>query len=831
MKKSLLAILLLALLAPAHAQDAVAEEVPQQPGTDELGTVPVTEMAAQPEALPSTEPPSTRQLDEVIVTAQKTRQSARKVPISMTAMGGDFIKQTGAASLADVSLYIPNVRMEARDYGSPQVFIRGFGTNSFNPSFESSVALVQDELYFGRPGYFTEAMFDLERLEVLRGPQGTLFGKNTVAGVFNITSKGPSDEFSADGSYFYGEHEEQRVEGGAGGMVTDWFGFRVSGLYIDRGGQFENQFLGRKEDAVVQRAGRAKLKFVLGYNFESELTAVESQTNAPFWPLQLMQLDEGTRSYLEQFDPNIEDDPYDFNTSMNKPGWIEKGSSTIGLRSHWFLGDFGPLNDFDPVLVLGWSKFRIDQYNELDASPADLLNLDNHEDHEQRSAELRFTGNFDSLFGLGKRVEFVLGGYAFKSDYTLLAQIQSGGDLGSYVTTCDFRQLALVPEAGCTLTEAVTGLVPLISPLLGQIAGGVTAGDQYRLDYDQAIDARAFFGQLTWNVTDQLALTQGVRINKETKLVDSRGRSECVTKEAGVPQDPNSTCIIDALVMSHDYSQPDLRRDETDVSPKFAVQWFGDAINYYASYTRGYKSGGFNAISFDGRDASELAYEPEKARTWEAGAKGRFFNRTLAVNLGFYDTLFENLQVLAFNGVFFTVSNAGEAYSRGLEADFTWITPLAPLRIMGSGALLDAKYIHYRNAPAPISQGVGVTIDDAAGQRLAFAPRSTATLTPTLSHVLFGNYIVTLAGDVLWQGEQFTDVDNDPASRVGGYTKYAARLMLADTAGHWSLAIGGTNLSDKRVLNQVTDALFFPNTYFVHQAAGRQLFAMVSAKF
>ena len=847
MKKNLplIACVTLAMSGALRAEDTTPSQAPvdarpadQPPSVSDVNTIPVVELSKpKPEDLSATpaEPESPHKLEEVVVTAQKTRQSLRKVPISVTALGGEFIKQTGSASLADASLYIPNVRVEAHDYGSPQVFIRGFGTNAFNPSFESSVAFVQDEIYFGRPGYFTESMFDLDRVEVLRGPQGTLFGKNTVAGVFNVISKGPTPEWTADASYFYGEHHEQRVEGGAGGMITDWLGVRVAGLFIDRGGQLYNEFLNRYEDRMRQQAGRVKLKLFAGYGIESELTAVDSQTHAPFWPLQLYNLDTDTRNYLRGFDPNVEDNPYDFRTEMNEPGWINKGSDTVGLRTHWAIGDLGPLHDFDPVVVIGWSKFHIDQLNEIDVSPADLSNLDSHEDHQQRSAELRFTGYFDSLFGLGKKVEFVAGAFYFKSNYTLLARVLAGHDLGSYATTCDARQLISGMLDVCAAGPVTIPTPPGI-PALGPIIAGVTDGDYYRFDYNQEIDSRAAFGQFTWNVTDRIAVTPGVRFTKEKKFVDTKGLGHCAVKDAA-GGNPNIPCIMETLVQGNDYNEPGLRREESDVSPKLALQYFSPFdVNFYASYGRGYKSGGFNAISFTGdkpatknKPAIKLEYEPEKARTYEFGAKARFFHRTLGVNVGVYDTHFDNLQVLAFNGFFFTVSNAGVAYSRGLEADFNWITPYAPLRIMGSGALLNAHYIDYPGAPAPISQGINQK-RNLAGQRIAFAPSSTATLTPTLAYLFFGNFLVTLAGDVLWQGDQFTDTTLDPHAHSGGYTKYAARLIFANTSGNWSLAIGGTNLTDKRVLNQVTNAVFFPGAYFAQQASGRQLFAMVSLK-
>jgi outer membrane receptor protein involved in Fe transport len=140
------------------------------------------------------------------------------------------------------------------------------------------------------------------------------------------------------------------------------------------------------------------------------------------------------------------------------------------------------------------------------------------------------------------------------------------------------------------------------------------------------------------------------------------------------------------------------------------------------------------------------------------------------------------------------------ARSRGLEADFQWLTPYRPLRIFGSFGLLDAKYKEYPDAPAPISAGIGET-QDLGGRRIAFSPKATATLTPSLTYE-FGEVAVTLAGDAIYQGEQYTDTDLDPATRVPAYWKYAARLIVADVRDHWTLSVGGSNLTDKRVLTR-----------------------------
>ncbi|NGY04172.1 TonB-dependent receptor [Solimonas terrae] len=792
----------------ATAQDAATPDA-----TEPLPTIPV-DSGDQPQPLPATTADDDQQgLAEIIVTAQKRVQSLHDVPLSVTAVGADQLHDINASDLTDVALYVPNARVDTDDLGSPQVFIRGFGTNTFNPSFESSVGFVEDDIFYARGAYFTEAMFDIDRVEVLRGPQGTLFGKNTVAGLYNVISKGPTDTLSADGRLSYAEDNEKRFEGGVGGMFNDSFGARVSVLAQARDGDLENEYLDRDENKMNQKAARIKLRYLPVDDVQMDLNLVRSDTSINFWPYELFNLDNGTRQYLHSFDPNLDEDPYDFKTSFDAPGFIDKGSSTESLKTDWTIGDLGPIHDAHAVLVGGYSKLYINQLNDLDVSPADLLRLVNHEHYHQTSVELRFNGRADSLFGLGKSVDFVTGGYYFTSDYQLLAQIKAGKDLGSYLLTRDFAQLATGNLNAPPLT-----LIDLPGfPILGSLLSPVIGDDYYQFDYAQNVKSAAFFTQFTWNLSDHWALTPGVRVNHETKTIDTAGTG-CPAKGAA-----SSICVTSLLLGANDYDVPG-KRDETDISPKVALQYIWDEnLNFYTSYARGYKSGGYNSLSYTGTD---LTFKPEKAATTEVGFKSRFFHHTLNFNTTLYYTTLDNLQVLAFHGATTNVGNAS-ATSKGLESDFQWLTPWRLLTINGSFGLLHATYDSYPDAPAPIANGINAT-QDLKGRRIAFAPKQTATITPILTVPMPWDLAVRIAGDAIFQGDQYTDTDLDPHTHVGGYWQYAARVSVGDQNDDWSLTLGGSNLGDKRVLNQVTDAVLFPGSYYAQQAPGRQLYAALT---
>jgi iron complex outermembrane receptor protein len=752
-----------------------------------------------------------QQLDDVVVTAQKSEQLIEQVPLSMTVLGGDALAQTGSNDLDGLSPYVPNLRIDGDDPGATSLYIRGFGSNSFNSSIDSGVGFVQDDVYFGRNGYVTDALFDLDRIEVLRGPQGTLFGKNTVAGLVNIVSAAPRDEFGANLSYRKASFGEDRVEGGVDLPLGDWAAARVAGMYRDEQGELYNTRLERDEGSLHQHGARARVRFHPRDSVASELVLLDTDTVTTALPLQLLALDQDTREYLQQFDPRVEDDPLDSRTSFDTAGFIHKGSRTASLKTDWDIGALGAIPDLRATLIVAASRFRTDRLHDIDGSPADLARLPNRVDYRQYSGEFHLSGTLEhGLFGWGESAEFVAGAFAFDSSTTLRTRVLAGVDLPSFLDTCDFRQL---------VTKDLTACPPgMPVPLPDPTAGAAVGEDYFQFDVVPHTRSAALFGQVSWQLTEHWMLIPALRLNLEDKVADVAGNSHCPNRQA-------APCLIETILGAQDYNYHGLRHRETDLSPKLALQYLtegGDDL--YLSYAVGHKSGGFNFATFDGVD---IEFQPEVARTWELGAKGHALDHTLRFDVALFDTDFRNLQVFQL-GVVTGISNAAAANSRGLEAAVTWLTPVPALSLGGAFGLLDSRYRRYPGAPAPIAQGIGAE-QDLSGQRLAFAPRQTGALTPALKFLL-GPCALQLSADALYQGDQYTDADLDPNTRVPGYWKFAARVKLGSPDDRWSLTIGGNNLTDERVLNQVTDAILFPQTYLAQAAGGRTVFVTLGAR-
>lgn len=746
-----------------------------------------------------------RAIEEVIVTSQKTAQSLQDVPISVSAVTGDILREANINTLAELATQLPNVSFATEGQRSEQVYIRGFGTNPFNPSFESSVAMVVDEVYYGRAAYFSEVPFDIERIEVLRGPQGTLFGKNTVAGVFNMSSRDVGEEFQFYGEFGGGDFGGQKYEIGAGGMLNDWFGLRVSAIDVRTDGQLYNQFLDNDQENPIFNSQRLKFRIAPSDSLDIELIAMRSETELEHWALQLMEMDDDTREYMQQFDPDIEDDPFDYTTSMNADGYVEKETNTYSATLEWALGEVLGLADLNMTVVAAQTEMLLNMVADLDVSPADIATIHNGDDYMQQTLEWRFAGSADSLFGLGTGVDFVVGAYYFYSDYAFDGGFRQGEDTAGFILTQDAADLAGDQAA----------LLPALYLLTVS-----QSNQRYDFDFDRSTESASIFGQATWYITEELSITPGIRINHEIKKADVIGTMSCDNVVPVVGD--MAPCSFGFILNANSYTYVDKSKSETDISPKLSIAYSPhEDINFYMTFSQGFKSGGYNALSFTGE---QLEYDSELARTIEFGSKGRFFDNTLSVNAAIFQTKFEDLQVLAYNGVFFDVRNAASATARGIELDWKWLSPWEWFSFSGAIGYLDSTYDDYPGAPTPIYDGQDGE-RNLKGERVAYSPESSVTLSPMVQFPISANHGVQTVLDVIYTGDKFTDTDLDRNSYVAENTKYNLRVSLGHIERYWSLSVGVKNLTDEEVLNIVTDAPFYPGTYYAHQANGREAFA------
>lgn len=754
------------------------------------------------------EPISAETIEETIVNAAKAPVSLHDADVSLAVFSNDFLMTYSIGDLTEVSRLVPNMRIEGTSYSSPQVFVRGFGTNSFNPSFEPAVGIVIDGTYFARPTHLSESLFDLQQLELLRGPQGTLFGKNTTAGVFNVTTQAPGTDNNKRGYFTIraGEFGDRRIELANDFSATESLTLRVAGLSWDRDGRIDNSLLDRKEDTRNQDALRLQARWQLTPALTVDLKAQHSRSDYNFWPRQLMHLDDDTRAYLANFDPAIEDDPTNFQTSFDVPGRMYIDSEIYSARLTTDLPAMLAASEVSLNVLIAHNRLDYSQFQDIDVSPAELINLDEIDDYQQSSLEWTLTLDYPSLTGVDRGSDLLIGGFHFHSDYAIDADVYVGRDVSSYAATADAQ--ALITGNG-QRPFAIGGLLAQAIP-----RNPLPEDDLYAIRFRQTTETHALFAHLTSQWTARWRTTLALRYTQERKFARARGIASCTT------QIVDGSCISQIAIGAENYDSGNISETEYHLMPRLVLRFdVSDQTALFLSHTQGFKSGGVNAISYRGID---LLFEPEENSTTELGLKSRWLDNGMSFDLVAFDSRLDNLQVLAFNGLFFDVTNAAAARSYGIETDLNVRTPLQPLTLQWSAGWLISRYQEYANAPAPIANGSGAR-QDLKGRKLAYAPETSSTLVAAVDFDSDGvRWGANLAARYL--GSHYTDTDLDRNTKVPSATLIDASLYIRGHDNAWSWRIGGKNLRDKRLLNQVVDTALFPGTYNPTQFPGRELY-------
>ncbi|KRB84884.1 hypothetical protein ASE00_21915 [Sphingomonas sp. Root710] len=756
------------------ANSAAAQDIS---AVTQQNTAKVSGQAAEPEVS-----------GDIIVTAQRREQSVNKVAATISAITGDTIQRSGAFDTKDIAKLTANVVIE-NSYGSgnanPNVTIRGVGLSDFNDNNAGPVGFYVDDVYLTSPALLSFGLFDLDRVEVLKGPQGTLYGRNTTAGAINLISRKPGKQFEADGQISVEEYGRVTLQGGAGGPISDTLGLRVAGT-TDQGGGFQyNRTL--KSDggdrkywalrSVMAWAPTDKLNVEaivqggkdrsnLGYYQHAGL--LDTTTGGPCTPFLRGKLaNNGCVDVAGYSDSDKDPLDGDYNR-LPRSRYDDFGATLRGEAK---------LGRATLTSVTGYQWVKSARIDETDASPNRLLEVDFRARVEQFSQELRLGLDLNSL-------NLVVGGYVG------IDTVQGNND---YDTLREFRpSLATIPGI------VASGFVPA-----GLLPDGTIAA-RLNSSYRQRTFAAAMFADAVWEFSPGWKAHLGARTTIEKKQFSSR------TSYLEEPSDlaayglPPTGLILDLPSDGRELGVPGKRvYDKVTWAAGLSYEPRANAL-LYLSAASGFKSGGFNgSILFSPEEANP--YDPENLTAYEAGAKVSLFNRRAQINTSVFYYDYSNLQVFDVvnrGGVDTQIlTNAANARVYGLDADLSWRLG-SRLSANVSVGLLSAEYVD--------STLNGVDLD---GQRFTNAPRftmagtvryrlpisSSLSLTPEIAaryktRDLYDRYFTVNQSntpiDVTFSQKAFWIVD--------------PTLTLASASDRWRVSVFARNVFDVRPVNSST---------------------------
>lgn len=694
-------------------------------------------------------------LEEVIVTAQKRAQNLQDVPISVAAVSGDTITNRGIDSLANLSTSVPNLFITESQIDSA-IQIRGVRTGA-NKGFEQSVAMYVDGIYYGRSQLIRLPLIDLDRVEVLRGPQPTLFGKNAIAGAVSVWSARPTDEFEGKLSASYEfEHEETQLSATVSGPISDSVSGRLVASYREMDdGYFTNQVLNQGEPDIEENFLRGTLEWDATDNLSIRLKGEYSEFDREGWPLEIHS-PQGNFSQVYQGPFFVESNENYKNESSRSNSLNEVKNLVLNLEY--------ALGEHTLTAITGWVDYETTEIVDVDYSRLDLLDGTNQgEAYEQISQEIRLTSPG------GEKIDYIAGLYYHDSELTVTDEVFFGSAF-------------------------------LASPSFAPIADSNTD----RL-YTQEATLWSVFAQADINFTEALTLTIGARYNQEDK--DARRRLALVAGETnigvGIPSPaPPYGNLMEFLYSRLNMFPHDIEgdRDEDSFNPLVNLQYrFNDEIMTYISYAEGTKAGGFDVRgnSVEGHPVpvpGTFEFEDEMATNYELGVKMSFERAEL--NMALFFTEYEDLQTQIFDGTLnFLVTNASEATTKGVEADGRYAIS-DNLTMYGSLAYLDFEYDSFEQGPCAWPE-TGVC--SLTGKRAVATPEWTGNLGFDFHHD-FSNSLALDANLNLDYSDSFLLMANqDPNSKQDSYSLVGAVIGLGSSDGTWRVSLIGDNLSDERV--------------------------------
>jgi iron complex outermembrane recepter protein len=581
-------------------------------------------------------------LEEITVSAQKRDESIQDVPVSISAFNDDLLKTFGIENGRALSRFVPNLTITSQYNSSqPYIFIRGIGSRSFAASDTGAVGVYTDEIFISALSGQTLRLLDLERVEVLRGPQGTLFGKNTTGGAISFVSKKPTGKRELIGHLSYGDFNQIEFEAAAETpIVEDKVSARLAVGVHERDGYLRNTYLNRDENDVSNAEARLLVSITPNDNVDILLRAhyFENDSGPTYYQ------QEGLFGGADAFGYVESPDPFE--------GAYDRVDAKDDLKAYGFSAqvDWG-LSDSTLTSITAYETHDREYFEEVDSAPINYINDNFINDTYQFTQEFRLASDNDAP------LEWLLGAFYFYEDIDAQIQNELFQVLADYGVPFNPADLFSGPFAALT-------------------------------DYSQSTSSISGFGHVIYHFDPQWAVNAGIRYTDERKDVDNLSIQYA-------PSFSNLEGIVDGGSMTGHYSKGEF-------SGHAALEYTptDDAL-IYAKFSRGFRSGGFNGGVFFSIDEFDEV-DPEFVNTYEIGAKTSWLDQRLFVNTSVFYNDFTDMQIITVQetpggGIRTALENAGESHGAGLELEVI-AQPFEDLFTRFGFAYLDAEFDEYVNS-------------------------------------------------------------------------------------------------------------------------------------
>jgi iron complex outermembrane recepter protein len=784
-----------------------------------------------------------RQVEEVVVTATRRETALQSVAVAVTAVSAQALQNAGVKDIRDLQQLAPSLQVPvSENSGSVTARLRGIGTQGSNPGLESSVGVVIDGVVRARNSVAFSDLGELRSVEVLRGPQGTLFGANTSAGLINVNTKKPSFEWGASGDATFGNYGLGGVSLGiTGPLIADRLAGRLVVTARAHDGYYnvENGTGLDESHTSAYVSARGQLLFTPNESFDARLIVDVTSRDEACCAGVVFTTDVrpvSSTSIINKIKPNslrLGRQLESATASANRSYGQAIDESGVSLEMNW---DIGPGKLTSITAQREWER--------KSGADSDYTGLDLLYSRKEDGTSTAFS-NFSQEFryaGNAGKLDYLVGTYYMDETLDLSNRFRIGSDYQTYIGALLSGANALNPAvSNATLAGTVLAIQASLPATIAR--GGLDAGGGQTDEYTQKSKAFSVFTHNIYEVNDALNFTLGLRYTSQEKTFRAdyltTGNGACRAFESAFGFNPTANAgalaaavgAVCAPWMRSALDNLDHRqqKDEKEWSGIFSAAYkFADNINTYASYSRGYKAGGFNldrafsslingvntsvvsgAVGAQTIAQPNTSFSPETVDAYEIGIKTQWFDKALTANLAVFHQTFENFQLNTFTGISFVVTEVPEVVSQGAELDFFLRTPIEGLTISGGAAYTFAEYtknLGAANIPTSFL-GRNPNLYYLPGNQLTSAPVWTFGSALNYERSIFNdNAKLSTYVDFRHSSEYLTGSNLDPRKLQSGITIVNGRIGISTRDERWTAEIWGRNLTDKRYAQITFDA-------------------------